>query len=138
MTNLISKDAFFQVTADLPWEDVPIRKPPHGELVGTMRLRGLTGEEVNEWQDAAVQQVGKRRRQSRHAMAMLIVKAAINEDGSQFFDQRDTIKVSQMPGYALMQLSTVALNLSGLGDDEDAKELVEGFDDGPSADSTSD
>jgi hypothetical protein len=83
LMGLISKDDLWQVTAQLPWEDVPIRKPPSGEVVGTMRLRGMSGEEVNEWQDASTQQIGKRRRQSKHSMAMLIVKCAINEDGSQ-------------------------------------------------------
>ncbi|MEV0149110.1 MULTISPECIES: hypothetical protein [unclassified Nonomuraea] len=129
---LISKDVLFQVTADLPWEDVQIRKPPNNEVVGTIRLRGLTGDEVNEWQDAAVHVKGKTRRQSKHAMALLIVASAINEDGSEFFDRRDVLKVGQMPGYVLMQLTEVALKLSGLGDDEDVRELVEGFDDGPS------
>jgi hypothetical protein len=42
-----------------------------------------------------------------------------------------------MPGYALLQLTEMALKLSGLSDDDYAKELVEGFDDGPSEDSTS-
>lgn len=135
---LISKAELWQVAADLPWEDVQIRRPPGNEVVGTMRLRGLTGTEVNEWQDKAVHVKGKTRRQSRHAMAMLIVLSAINEDGSQFFDERETMKVSQMPGYMLMQLSEVALQLCGLGDDEDAKELVAGFDDDPSESSTSD
>jgi hypothetical protein len=136
--NLISKDALWQATADLPWEDVTLRKPPSGEVIGTMRLRGLTGAEVNEWQDAAVEGNGKKRRQSKHAMALLIVKCAINEDGSQFFEPRDVLKVGQMPGYVLMQLTDVALALSGLGDDDDVKELVQGFDDDPNETSTSD
>ncbi|MDF5755824.1 hypothetical protein [Spongiactinospora sp. TRM90649] len=137
MANLISKDALWQATADLPWEDVSIRKPPHDEVIGVMRLRGLTGEEVNEWQDRAVHVKGRTRKQSRHAMAMLIVASAINEDGSQYFEPRETMKVSQMPGYALNQLTDVALKLSGLGDDEDARELVEDFGDDPSDGSTS-
>jgi hypothetical protein len=135
--SLTSKDDLWQVTADLPWQDVPIRKPPNGQVVATMRVRGLSGEEVNEWQDASSRQVGKVRRQSKHAMAQLIVMAAINEDGSQFFEPRETLKVSQMPGYALMQLTEVALKLSGLTDD-DAKELIENFGNGLSELSTSD
>ncbi|MEV4059729.1 hypothetical protein [Nonomuraea dietziae] len=136
--NLISKDVLWQATADMPWDDVTIRKPPRGEVIGTMRLRGMNGEEVNEWQDAAVVGTGKSRRKSKNALALLIVTCAINADGSPFFEPRDTIKVGQMPGYVLEQLGEVALRLSGLGDDDEAKELVEGFDDGPSEDFSSD
>lgn len=135
--SLMSKDDLWKVSADLPCEDVQLRRPSDGHVVGTMRIRGMTGEEVNEWQDAAVQVKGKVRRQSRHTSALLIIRCAINEDGSQFFDSRDLLKISQMPGYILMQLTEVALRLSGLGDDDEAKELVEGFDDGPSELSTS-
>lgn len=134
--SLITKDALWQATADLPWEDVTIRRPD-GQTVGTMRMRCLTGEEVNDWQSSSVQQVGKRQRTSKLATAKLIVMSAITEDGEQFFDPRDTIKVSQMPSYALMQLAEVALRLSGL--DEDAvKDAAEDFGDAQSGSSTSD
>lgn len=128
---LTSKDELWQKTADLPWEDVPIRKPPTGEVVAIMRIRGMSGDEVTDWQEAAVQQNGKRKRQSPAAMAMAVVTCAVNEDGTPYFEQRETLKVSQMPGYALLQLVEVALKLSGLKD-EDFEELVEGFDDSPS------
>ncbi|WP_068925038.1 hypothetical protein [Planobispora rosea] len=136
--NLISKDELWQAAADLPWEDVMLRRPPSGEVIGVMRLRGMTGAEVNEWQEQATEGSGKKRRQSRHAMALLVVKSAINEDGSPFFDPKDVLKVSQMPSYVLLQLADVALKLSGLGDDDEAKELIEGFVEGPSEGSTSD
>lgn len=129
--SLISKSELWQATASLPCEDVPIRKPPSGEVIGTMRLRGMSGEEVTDWQDAAVQQSGKRRRTSKNAMAMLVVTCAIDADGEQYFEPRDQLKVSQMPGYVLLQLTEVALKLSGLKD-EDFEELVEGFDEAPS------
>ncbi|GIH91935.1 hypothetical protein ACFFMN_33985 [Planobispora siamensis] len=136
--NLISKDELWQVAADLPWEDVMLRRPPNGDVIGVMRLRGLTGAEVNEWQEQATEGNGKRRKQSKHAMALLVVKSTINEDGSQFFDAKDVLKVSQMPSYVLLQLTEVAMTLSGLGDDDEAKELIEGFVEGPSEGSTSD
>ncbi|MFI6819269.1 hypothetical protein ACIBG7_43260 [Nonomuraea sp. NPDC050328] len=138
MTNLLTRDQLFQVAADLPWQDVPIRKPPNGEVIGTMRLRGMTGEESTEWQDSSVQVKGKTRRQSKHTLAMLIVTCAINEDGSEVFDRRDVMKVSQMPGYVLQQLGEVALVLSGLGEDDEARELIEDFDETPDASFTSD
>jgi hypothetical protein len=136
LMTLISKDALWQAAADLPVEDVPLRRPD-GMVVGTMRVRGLTGEEVNEWQSAAVHQVGKVQRQSKTAMAKLVVMSAIDEDGGQYFDAKDTLKVSQMPGWMLLQLTQVALKLSGLGDDDFAKELVEDFGDGLNGSSTS-
>lgn len=123
--SLITKDQLFQVTADLPWQDVPIRKPPSGEVVAVVRVRGMTGEEIREWQDASVHGKGKARRESKHSLALLIVACAINEDGSDFFDKRDVMKVSQMPGYVLTQLGDAAFKLSGLGDDDETKELIE-------------
>lgn len=136
--SLMSKDALWSVAADLPCEDVPLRRPSDGAVVGTMRMRGLTGDEVAEWQRASVHQVGKVQKQSKTAMAKLVVMSAINEDGSPFFESRDLLKVSQMPSYILLQLTQVGLKLSGLGDDDFAKELVEDFDEAPSDSATSD
>ncbi|MFI9558876.1 hypothetical protein [Nonomuraea endophytica] len=139
MTNthvLLSKDQLWQVTADLPCEDVTIREPAAGKVVGVMRVRGLRGHEVNEWQDKAVEQRGRTRRQSQHSMALLVVMSAVDADGGQYFEPHEVLKVTQMPGYFLNQLVDVALRLSGLTED-DAKDLIEGFGDAPSEDSTS-
>ncbi|MEV0993413.1 hypothetical protein [Nonomuraea sp. NPDC050202] len=131
--DLISKDALWQVRC--PEEDVELRHPD-GSLLGRMRLRGLTGEQVNEWQDQVIEQRGNRRTQSKHTMALLIVRSAITEEGLPYFEPRDVLRVSQMPAYILTQLTPVAMRLSGLAE-EDVKELVEDFGDDPSANGTS-
>ncbi|MDH2429314.1 hypothetical protein [Sphaerisporangium sp. TRM90804] len=131
---LISKDALWQVRC--PEEDVPLRRPD-GSALGTMRLRGLTGEQVNEWQDQVTEQVGNHRRQSKHTMAQLIVRSAITAEGAPYFEPHEVLRVSQMPGYLLTQLTPVAMRLSGLGED-DIKELVEDFGAGPSEPDTTD
>jgi hypothetical protein len=138
--DLITKEELWRVAADLPWQDVQLRKPPTDEVVGVMRLRGMTGEEVTAWQEAAVQVKGKQRRQSKHATSLLVVTCAIDVDGAPFFERRDVFKVSQFPGYLLNQLADVALKLSGLAEDDEARqliedELIEDFDDAPNGDS---
>jgi hypothetical protein len=131
--DLISKDELLQVQC--PIDDVELHHPD-GRPLGRMRVRGLTGAEVNEWQDAVVEVTGKKRRQSKHTMAMLIVASAINPDGTPYFEPREVLRVSQMPGFILTQLVEPALRMSGLSE-ADVEELVEGFDDGPSEDATS-
>lgn len=119
---------------DLPVEDVPV--PEWG---GEVRLRGLTGAELDEYQASLVVQTsnGQQKTNLRNATAKLVSRCAVNEDGSPLFEPKDLLKLSSKSAVALQRLANVAQRLNGLTDD-DLKELTEDFDDGPSASPTTD
>lgn len=131
---LITKDQLWQVN-DITYEDVAV--PEWGPGV-EVRLRTLTGEELDSYQAGLVVQTreGGRRMNLRNASARLIVACAINEDGSPLFELTDVMRLSQMSARALQRLTVVAQRLSGMTED-DMKELTENFDDGQSESSTS-
>lgn len=119
---------------DLPVEDVPVP-----EWKGEVRLRGLTGAELDEYQASLVVQTsnGQQKANLRNATAKLVARCAINEDGSLLFEPKDLLKLSSKSAVALQRLFAVAQKLNGLTDD-DMRELVEDFDDDPSGSSSSD
>ncbi|MEV4093785.1 hypothetical protein [Streptosporangium saharense] len=119
---------------DLPVEDVPV--PEWG---GEVRLRGLTGAELDEYQGSLVVQTanGQQKANLRNATAKLVSRCAIDEDGAPLFEPKDLLKLSSKSAVALQRLFAVAQKLNGLTDD-DMRELVEDFSDDPSASSPSD
>ncbi|WP_271215868.1 hypothetical protein [Streptosporangium carneum] len=119
---------------DLPVEDVPV--PEWG---GEVRLRGLTGAELDEYQASLVVQTrdGTQKTNLRNATAKLVSRCAIDEDGAPLFEPKDLLKLSSKSAVALQRLANVAQRLNGLTDD-DLKELTEDFGDGPSASTTTD
>lgn len=125
--SLLSKDQFWQTVSDLPTDDAPLYDA-RGTLVGHIRMRGLTGDELTSYQTSLTVQLsnGGQKVNARHAMAKLIVLSAINEDNSPYFDKSDVLKLSQMSAKAIMPLFEMAQKLSGLTDD-DMRDLTEGF-----------
>ena len=133
---LLTRDQIWQSLSTLPTEDVEIRDPS-GRLVGTVRMRGLTGAELDAYQASLVVQTGNgsQRANLRNASAKLVVMCAIDENGDPLFEPKDMLKVSQMPAYALQRLTAAAQRLCGLTND-DMRELVEDFGDAPNGSST--
>lgn len=123
----LSKDELWQVTSDLPTELIEI-KDAHGNPRGALRMRGLTGAELTEYQKklTILTRDGKSRTNMHRAMAKLILACACNEDGSPFFDQSDLIKLDSLPAATLMPLFEAAQKLCGLSDN-DVKEMTEDF-----------
>jgi hypothetical protein len=125
--SVLKKDDLWQVTADLPAEEVEIHDS-NGRVVGVIRMRGLTGTELTQYQESLTIRLssGQTKPNTRYAMAKLIVLAAINEDGSPYFDKSDTVKLDSAPARVLMPLFESAQRLCGLTDDA-FKEMTEGF-----------
>jgi hypothetical protein len=127
MVNLVSKNEFFEVASALPTDYAPLYDA-EGILKGHVRMRGLTGDELTNYQTSMqVTKNGQTKVNAKHAMAKLIVLSAINEDNSPFFSSGDMLKLSQMSAKATMPMFEIAQTLSGLSDD-DMKSLTEGFD----------
>lgn len=125
---MLKKDDLWQITADLPAEEVEIHDAS-GRVAGTIRMRGLTGTELTRYQESLTIRLssGQTKPNTKFAMAKLIVLAAINEDGSPYFDPSDTAKLDSAPARVLMPLFESAQRLCGLTDDA-FKEMTEGFD----------
>ncbi|MGW0805273.1 hypothetical protein [Nonomuraea sp. NPDC002799] len=129
---LLSKDQIWQAS-DITFEDVPC--PEWG---GEVRLRGLQGNERDEFEAKSLKKGkgGQREVEIKNLRARLIAACAINEDGSPMFTSGDVLRLSQKSAVPIDRLFKVAQRLSGLADD-DVEELVEDFDDAPSGSSTS-
>lgn len=123
----LSRDELWQFANELPTELVPV-KDARGEERGAIRMRGLTGSELTEYQKSLTIHTkdGKSRTNMTRAMAKLVLLCACNEDGSPYFDKSELIKVDGMPAATLMPLFEAAQKLCGLSDD-DIKEMTGDF-----------
>lgn len=130
---LLSRDDLWQVMADLPTEDVPLINPA-GKRVGVVRMRGLTGREMESYQEA--QSSGKGDVSYKNAVIGLVILSAINDDNSKLFGKADRIKLSGAPSWMLMTLFHAAGRLSGISEN-DVKEMVSDFDDAQSSTTSS-
>lgn len=131
MVNLLGKDDFWSIASALPTDHAPLYDA-EGNLRGYVRMRGLTGDELTEYQQS-MQTIknGQQKVNAKHAMAKLIVASAINPDNSPYFLRGDIMKLSQMSAKSIMPMFEMAQTLSGLTD-EDVKELIEGLDEAQS------
>lgn len=136
--DVLSKDALWQIVADVPTEMVEI-SDAYGRKVGHIKMRGLTGAELTEYQNGLTVRTkdGRTRTNMRRAMAKLVLLSAINDDGSPYFEESDLLKIDSMPAATLMPLFEAAQKLCGLSDD-DVKEMKEDFSPTMSGHSTSD
>ena len=110
---LLSKNEIFAAD-DRRTEDVPC--PEWG---GTVRLRGLTGSERDEYEASMQKQVGGKPVQDlRNFRARLVQLSAINEDGTPLFEQNEVAALSRRSSVALSRLFDAACRLSGITDDD--------------------
>lgn len=117
---------------DLPTEDVEVN-----EWGGTVRVRALTGAERDKLESSVVEQRGKKTRTNLlDFRAKLVAASVVDDSGQLIFTEKDIRSLSQKSAGALDKVAEVASRLSGMSD-TDVEELVEGFDDDPSEDSTS-
>lgn len=136
--SVLKKEDLWQITADMPAEAVEIFDS-HGKLSGVIHVRGLSGTELTRYQESLTIRLssGQTKPNTKYAMAKLIVLSAINEDGSPYFDNADTMKLDSAPARILMPLFESAQRLCGLTD-EVFKEMTEGFDETENEPSSSD
>ncbi|MFF7966764.1 hypothetical protein ACFZC3_15530 [Streptomyces sp. NPDC007903] len=134
----LSRDAIVQAN-DIPTETVPV--PEWG---GDVIVRGLTGDELDDFQGSI--------RQFRRSMdgkgmepvliqqgmhAKLLVKCLVDDNGQRLFKDNEADELGAKSGKVLERLYDIAQTLSGLSEDE--QEEMEGNSETPSPgdDSTS-
>src|SRR5574341_2352955 len=117
-TVLLSRDAIL-AAVDVQTEDVPV--PEWG---GTVRVRGLTGTERDQYELWIVQGKGRNRdiniRQSR---AKLVMMCVVDGDGKRLFDEADIVALGRKSALALPRVFDKAGALSGL--DEETLEKIQ-------------
>lgn len=115
---LLGRDEIL-AAVDLQQEDVPV--PEWG---GTVRIRGLSGSERDQYEAWIISGKGKNRdvnlRQSR---AKLVMMCAVDVDGRRLFDEADIIRLGAKSALAMQRVFDKAAALSGL--DEDALEKIQ-------------
>lgn len=104
---------------DIPQEEVDV--PEWG---GTVLVRGLTGEERDDFEGEVVQMRGKETRMNlKNFRAKLVARTIVNEEGERIFSDSDVKALGKKSGLALQRVFEIAQRLSGLSD-QDVEELV--------------
>ncbi|WP_223833095.1 hypothetical protein [Streptomyces venezuelae] len=117
---------------DLKTEDVEV--PEWG---GTVRLRTLTGEQRDAFEQSMVETKGGKQKQNlANFRARLIAKCVITKDGELMFSPPDIKPLGQKSAAALSRVFDACQKLNGFSE-SDVEELTEGFDDAPQGLSTS-
>lgn len=106
------------------------REPPHEyvdvpELGGTVRVRGLSASEKDEFEGQWLETKGPSRHQ--HYRARLLARCLIDDKGARLFTDKDIPALGALPVVVLDKLVLVAQKLSGMAK-EDVKERAENFD----------
>ncbi|MEV6791242.1 phage tail assembly chaperone [Streptomyces sp. NPDC051320] len=123
-------------------DDMMIEPVPCPEWGDTVLIRGLTGEERDDWEES-VQQIrqlpdGSREMHfdRRNARARFLVLCIVDETGQRIFKDSDAPALGKKNGKVLDRLYDVGAALSGIT--EEAQEEIEGNSDAaPSGDSSS-
>lgn len=132
MSGLLGRDAIL-AASDAVTEDVAV--PEWG---GTVRVRGLSGTERDEFEASMLVKRGKHRDVSLiNARAKLVSLSVVDENGARIFTDADVTDLGHKSAAALTRVYEVASRLSGLSD-EDVEELEGNSGAAPSGASTSD
>jgi hypothetical protein len=130
----LTKDQILEAD-DISYLDVPV--PEWG---GTVRIKSLTGEERDSFEekivkrDAQGNRVGMDLKQFR---AKLLVRTMVDEEGKRVFDEQDVHALGRKSSAAMDKVFAKVRELNPMTD-EDIQDLTSGFDTGQSEDSTSD
>jgi hypothetical protein len=108
------------------------------EWGGTVRLRGMSGAERDEYEAGiiSVGANGSREVNLKNMRARLVAFSCIDEAGEHMFSADDVSALGEKSAAALERVFDVARKLSGLAD-ADVEELAAGFTPAPSDGSTS-
>ena len=118
--------------------DLVIERVPVPEWGGDVFVRGMTGEERDNFESTIVQLKEKNRVViMRNIRAKLCSWSVCDESGKRLFSQSDVEELAKKSAAALQRIFKVAQRLSGITED-DVNELAEGFNERPFEDSVSD
>ena len=107
------------------------------EWGGDVRLRSLSGTELDEFENSMERIVGNKvLRDVRNARAKLIAMSAVDESGQPLFTKAHVIKLGSKSSAALQRLFDAVQRLSGITE-KDMQEMEETFEPAPNGASTS-
>lgn len=117
MTEILSSEAIVS-RVDVQTEDVHV--PEWG---GTVRLRGLNGEERDAFEESCILTKGTGAKQTREVVirgmrARLLVKCMVNAQGDRLFTDAQAPALLKKSGAVLARLFEIAERLSGLSKDD--------------------
>lgn len=125
MGDLLSRDQILGAD-DVEFADVAV--PEWG---GTVRVRGLTGAERDEYETEITRIRGSSvEMRLQNARAKLVVRACIDSTGDRLFTDADVAALGKKSAKALNRVWNIARRLSGLSA-EDVEELVQDFGETP-------
>ena len=110
---------------------------------GSVYVRGLTGAEREAWQGSNRQYRPKKDGgfdlvpNLAGSEARLLARALCDENGKRLFTDQDAGKLGKLPASVVERIHKVAMELSGLGEDEE-QETLGNSEAAPSGDSSSD
>lgn len=115
---LLGRDAILAAD-DTQVEDVAV--PEWG---GTVRIKGLTGTERDQYEAWIISGKGKNRNINlRNSRAKLVMMAVVDADGKRVFDEADIIRLGAKSALGLQRVFDKAAALSGL--DEETLEKIQ-------------
>ena len=99
-------------------DDIQIRDIDVPEWGGTVRVRGLSGAERNDYESSQVTMGPDNRLipDMANRTAKLVARTIVGEDGEPLFNELDVGTLGQKSGAALARVFKVAEELSGLND----------------------
>ena len=101
------------------------------EWNGKVRVRSLTGSERDAYESSITRRHGTDVELNLvNARAKLVVLTVVDDDGNRIFGEDDVMELGKKNATAVNRVFEVAQRLSGLTE-EDVKEAVAGFVDGP-------
>lgn len=120
-------------TDDRQYNDIEV--PEWG---GTVRVRGMSGTQRDEYEASIIEQRGSDRKVNlRNARAKLVARCIVDGDGRTIFTSDDVSALGRKSAVALERVFDEARRLSGMTEG-DVERLAENFEDDPSAGDTSD
>lgn len=130
-TLLLGREAILAATS-LKTEDVEV--PEWG---GTVRVRELTGTELDAYQASMRQQKGKNYvLNEANIRAKLVVRSVVGDEGERLFSDQDAAALGKLSAAALDRVFEVAARLSRISD-EDVEEMAKNSEADQSEGSTS-
>lgn len=114
----LSRDAILGAS-DIVTETVDV--PEWG---GKVNIRGLTGRELDDYQNSLRKIVKDQVVAQPNSRAKLLVKTLVNDEGGRLFADKDVEALARRSGRVLDRLWDVAARLSGISEEE--QEEIEG------------
>ena len=123
-------------------QDIVTKHVEVPEWGGTVIVRGLTGKERDEWEDAMIVRSEKRGKNQPTQMTLhniragLVARSIVDSEGNRVFSVKDIEQLATKSAAALDRVYTVAGQLSGVTD-ADVEDLAEDFSEGSDLDDSS-